>query len=82
VGLEAYDIIILSSTSLLQKRLLPPFPRSVHWEKYFPRNIYRKKQWETEKIRPHLAFILVPKNCPKKKIKKKVIGSRKGEEKR
>jgi hypothetical protein len=29
------------------------------------------------KIIPHLAFILVPKNCPTMEIKKKVLWSRK-----
>jgi hypothetical protein len=31
----------------------------------------KKKQRETIKIIPHLASILVPKNCPIKNIKKK-----------
>jgi hypothetical protein len=45
---------------------------------YFSKKI---KQRETIKIIPHLAFILVPKNCPTMKInlkKKKVLWSRKG----
>jgi hypothetical protein len=38
----------------------------------------KKKQRETIKILPHLACILVPKNCPTEKDFKKVIRSRKG----
>jgi hypothetical protein len=58
-----------SSTSLLQKRLISPIPRRVHWEKYAPHTISRKKKG-TIKILPYLAFILVPKDCLKQKIKR------------
>jgi len=33
----------------------------------------KKRQRETIKITPHIAFILVPKNCPTTKIKKSAV---------
>jgi len=47
VGLEAYNIINISS-SLLQKSLLPTIPRGVHWEIYVPHTISRKKDGDNK----------------------------------
>ena len=64
--------------TFLQKRLLPPIPRRVYWDKYVPHPISRKrKKRKTINIIPHLAPILVTDNRSKKKIKKKIIWSRK-----
>jgi len=72
---RSYNITILSLTTFLQKRLLPPNPRRVNWDKYAPHFYFyyhfskKKKQRETIKLIPHLAFILVPKNGATTKIK-------------
>ena len=59
--------------TFLQKRLLPPIPRRVYWDKYVPQtiSIKRKKQRKTINIPPYLASILITDNSPTTKIKKK-----------
>jgi hypothetical protein len=74
-----HNYSIIKNFSFLQK-LLPSTPRRVHWGKYAPHTISRKrkKHGETITILPHLAWILVPKNCPTEKVFKKSNSVTKG----
>jgi hypothetical protein len=73
VGLEAYDIIILSS-SLFFKNAYFHLSDAGFIGKNMSHILFLEKKKETVKLLPHFAFILVPKNCPppqkKRKLKK------------